>query len=265
MSNPANATTTQRARSSAPVGLERNEWHQYRWNGGAWKPGSTTILRLQDAVRSSDSLMEWAVNLAIREFSRLTSMGMSFDDALPLALAETRKARETGGAVHEGVDKLLRNIDHVPPPSTYPFWYGLASFLLRDSPHVLYSEQYVANLTAGYGGTFDIGAEIRGELSLIDTKTGSVKPTHALQLASYDACEFMGAPGDPKKHPMPKFTAFYVLSLKADGYELVPINVTQGDRDHFLYLVQAFHRIKAWKSTPVTEPQELVLLPEAAA
>jgi hypothetical protein len=112
----------------------------------------------------------------------------------------------------------------------------------------------VANLTHRFGGTFDLAAVIRGELALVDFKTGKGKPSHSLQLASYATGEFIGKPDDPMQYEMPEFTAFYVLLLRPNEVpDLVPVRVGPRERDHFLYLTEVFHRLKAYDKAPATE------------
>jgi len=222
------------------VGLHRNTWHQYAWGSSPWNPGATTILKVQDAIRGSDQLMQWAVKTALEAVAQ----GKDHDAAKEAVNA----ARDRGTAVHAGIEAMIQRVDWTPSPDTFPYWYGWAKFLMVEQPTVLATEQMVINLTAGFGGTIDLIARLGDQTVQIDVKTGSPKPEHALQLAAYSAAEWMGAPDDPKKYPMPDFDAHYVLALMTEApyYELIPLAVGEQEVDHFLYLTETYHRLKAW-------------------
>lgn len=224
------------------VGLARDKWHRYRWNGGDPMPGTTSILRLQEALTGSDGLTTWAATTAVDRL--IENGGGAF--AREEAIAAIHDARETGTEIHAAFDALLGGEPLAPTPRSLPYYYGIAAFLARERPEVIAREQMVVNLTHRFGGTFDLAAVIRGQVALVDAKTGKGKPSHALQLASYGAGEFIGKADDPAQYPMPAFEAFYVLLLRPDGYDLVPVGVGQRERDHFLYLAETYHRLKAW-------------------
>jgi hypothetical protein len=223
------------------VGLSRDQWHRYRWNGGEAIPGTTSILRLQESLQGGDGLVNWAAGRAADHL--LGNPGASREEAVAAINAD----RETGTEIHAAFDALLGGEPLPPTERSLPYYYGIAAFLARERPEIIAREQAVINLEHRFGGTFDLAAVVRGEMALIDAKTGKGKPSHRLQLAAYAAAEFIGRPDDPKQYPLPAFTAFYVLLLRPDGSELVPVQVGQRERDHFLYLAEAYHRLKAFE------------------
>lgn len=227
------------------VGLARDQWHRYRWSGGEPMPGTTGILRLQESLQGGDGLTTWAAKTALDRYIELGSEAFHRDTAL----GAINEARDTGTEIHAAFDALLGGEPLPPTARSLPYYYGIAAFLARYRPEVLAREQMVANLSARFGGTFDLAAVIDGKVSLIDAKTGKGKPSHALQLASYAAGEFIGKPDDPTQYPLPKFEAYYVLLLQPDGSDLVPVTVTDRHRDHFLYLTETYHRLKAWEKS----------------
>ncbi|MGH6629078.1 MAG: hypothetical protein ACREB3_05035 [Burkholderiales bacterium] len=89
-------------------------------------------------------------------------------------------------------------------------------------------------------------------------KTGKPKASQRLQVAAYSAMQQMGGVRRDQYHryflddspvqPMPKVRDHYLLFLRPEGYELVPISVTAKDRAHFLALVRAYHRIRSWEN-----------------
>jgi hypothetical protein len=224
------------------VGLSRDKYHRYRWAGGEPMPGTTSILRLQEALSGGDGLTKWAATTAVDKLIALGGTALVREQAI----AAITEARETGDEIHAAFDALLGGEPLPPTERAMPYYYGIAGFLAKERPEILGREQTVVNLTHRFGGTFDLAAIVRGECALIDAKTGKGKPSHRLQLASYASAEFIGRPDDPTKYPLPDFTAYYVLLLRPDGYDLVPVQVGDKERDHFLYLAEAYHRLKAY-------------------
>lgn len=222
------------------VGLQRDQWHRYTWNGDGPLVGVTTPLKLQDTLMGGD-LARWG---AQRALDYILSTEFWNVDA---ALATVRAAREIGTEVHEQVAHILLGEKAGHTSRTAPYIYAFSSFLAKERPEFLHVETMVASLAHRFGGTFDFAAVLRGRLALVDVKTGKQKPSQRLQLAGYSAAEFIGKEGDPTKYPMPDFEAYYILLLRPEGYELVELPVTDRDREHFLYLVAAYHRIREWE------------------
>lgn len=227
--------------------------------GGAWLPGATTVLRVQDAIQGSDALVTWAGKTAAA--AALAAQGDT-DARLEAALASLTEARDRGTRVHSGVEAMLRDEDHIPTIDTQPYWYGFAAFLVKEKPEFLATERKVINTTLGFGTTMDIVAVVRGALSQIDVKSGSVKDTHALQLAAGDLAEKWDLDGGVERNRWhqyrlgagttmapPKLEAHYVLHLTPQGYELLPMTVGAEEREHFAYLVGTYSRLKAWKDS----------------
>jgi hypothetical protein len=234
--------------SARRVGLHRNRFHQYAWNNSGWQPGVTTILRVQDAISGSDGLVRWAAKLAAEAAFNAAKKPESpdFQNALDAALKAVDGARDRGTRVHGGIEAAINDLEHVPTPEDGALYYAFTRFLLKEKPEIHATEQMVINMTAGYGGTFDLDATVRGKRALIDVKTGKPKDSHALQLAAYAGGEWMGNSDDPEKYPLPKFEAFYVLALADEGYELIPLAVDDTAVEHFLYLTETYHRLKSW-------------------
>ncbi len=242
------------ARPEVTVGLTRDEAHAYRWNGGEKMPGTTGILKVQDAIEWSGGLTKWAAATAVDKYIELGAEPFYRDQAL----AAIDTARDTGSAVHEAMDFMLGGLPIPPTPATSPYFYGIANFLWQYKPEVIAREQMVANLTHRFGGTFDLAAVINGKVSLIDVKTGSYKPNFGLQLAAYAAGEFVGKADDPEQYPIPEFEAFYVLMLQPNALpDLRPVKVGNRELDHFLYLTEVYHRLRAYKTPPVHAVKEV--------
>jgi hypothetical protein len=223
-------------------------WHQYAWGNSAFQPGATTILRVQDAIGGSDGLIRWAVKLAARAAfdAALRPDNPDFDRALEAAVAAVDGAKDRGTRVHAAWDAAVRDEIHLPLPEDGKLYYQLMRWVLQKKPEIIATEQMVINLTAGYGGTFDLDCVIDGKRSLVDLKTGKPKPEHALQLAAYAAGEWIGKEDDPQKYGLPEFERFYVLALTDEAYELIPLTVGEAEVEHFLYLTATYHKLKAW-------------------
>lgn len=240
---------TTRTVAKGRVGLHRNRWHQYAFSNSDWQTGTTTILRLQDAMDGSDGLVTWAAKLAAKaafDSAIRQPQNPSWDDALVAALAAVDEPRNKGTRVHGGIEAAITGEEHLPTEADGKIWYHFTRFLLRERPEIHASEQMVINLSAGYGGTLDLDATVRGKRSLIDVKTGKMKPSHVLQLAAYSGAEFSGVPDDPEKYPVGPFEAHYVLLVNDDGYELVPLTVGAKEIEHFLFLAETYKKLKAW-------------------
>lgn len=223
-----------------------------------WLPGATTVLRVQDAIGGSDALVTWAAKTAAAAAIEAIADGPAA--AYDRAMAAVTTARDRGTRVHYGIEAMLRDEDHVPTEDTHPYWYGFAAFLVKERPEFIATERKVVNTTVGFGTTMDIVALLRGKVTQIDVKSGSVKDTHRLQLAAGDMAERWDVDGGVERNrwhqyrlgsgvsraPVP-LEAHYVLQLKSDGYELIEMEVGKAERDHFAYLVETYHRLKAWK------------------
>lgn len=230
-------------------GLSRDQYHRYTANypdTGLVGPlvGVTTPLKLQDTMIGGD-LPAWGARTALDYL-------LAHPDPLSLqtrseAMQAITAARDIGTEVHAQVEKILKREPVLPTERTAPFIYAFSSFLANERPEFVEVEAMVANLKAGFAGTFDFAAKLRGRMACVDVKTGKLKSSHRLQLAGYTAPgNFIGREGDPQKYPLPKFRDFYVLLLRPGEYELVELPVTAADRRHFLALVKAYREIRAW-------------------
>lgn len=232
-------------------------------NAKPWLPGATTVLRVQDAISGSDALVNWAAKTAaVAAIEAVEKAGPAV--AYESALAAVTVARDRGTRVHYGVEAMLRDEDHIPAEDTEPYWYGFAAFLVKERPEFVATERKV--LGDGYGTTMDIVARLRGRVAQIDVKSGSVKETHVLQLAAGAMAGTWDLEGGIERNRWHQYRrgagsvlepialeANYVLQLKPDGYELIEMTVGPAEREHFAYLVETYHRLKAWKQREKAE------------
>ena len=187
---------------------------------------------------------------------------------------EADKAANTGSLVHILAEKILRRKDVEVEPELGPYALAFRNFIEARQPKVVSVERKVANLTHGYGGTLDLLLDFGDGIELWDIKTWRKMPlpgkdTYAetgLQLAAYANAEFIGSPGDPKRHRMPKIARTGVLHLRPDlyakGWQLYPMQATEAEFDAFLACLTAYR----WKQSrsrlivgepPIVVPKEI--------
>ena len=203
------------------------------------------------------------------------------------------RAADLGSEVHRYVEAM--NLGKPTPTFPLPVRARMSHFarFIEDfKPRVEAAECKVyhrndrsENLWRGdnlhYAGTLDMLAEINGELAIIDIKTGkNVWPEAALQINAYAYADFLVAdpfhPGaqqiTPKRGkrwyewhgpqedeiPIPEVTAGYVLHLRDDGYDLVPVPI----RDDLYEMFLSLFAVDRWErdikkgvlGKPVTPP-----------
>lgn len=226
--------------------------HHYWCNGVGPLPGATSITALQEAIGGSDALMNWAVSTSLRAYA--ASLAESNDETVARSDAFRAKnaARDLGSAVHRAVEAVNLCYPLETTTETAPYVAQYAAFLVKHRVEVIAAEQMVANLTIGYGGSFDLLANLEGRLHLIDVKTGKSREAHRLQLAGYEMAEVTGRAGE-EVVPMPKVDGAAVLLLRADSFELVPYDITDDDREHFAALVATYHRAQSWRGARMKE------------
>ena len=127
-------------------------------------------------------------------------------------------------------------------------------FVADWAPVELLVEAPVFNRTLRYGGTLDLVARLAdGNNWLLDFKTGGkgIFPEAALQLSAYRHAEFY-LDDDDQPHPLPPIDFAGCIWLRADGYDLQPVDAgaetfltfrhaatvarrfTRADRDRFV-------------------------------
>lgn len=216
-----------------PVGIDRDEHHNYYVDG---KGPLTSVTRIVRALDRSGPLVGWAKRevaaCAVRNHdmvSQLIATGGKDQAASWLANIpdyQRDEAADLGSRVHVLADAIARGEDVHPTGVEVPYVRAYRKFLRAVNPQIVASEQMVANLSYGYGGTFDLAAYVDGVLTLLDIKTGkAVYAETALQLAGYASAEFTGSPGDATRHPLPAFLRYGVVHLQPDDWTLIPYDV----------------------------------------
>lgn len=235
--------------------VERTAGHLYHYvdqdgRHGPY-PGATAITALQDSLGGAEGLLNWGIGIALDEVkARWTSAqmaeGLNWEILRSAAFQAKNKPSQEGIAVHEAVDRFNKRLPLNLNEVTAPFVAQYAAALYQKGITVLSSERFTVNTTIGFGGTYDSLVEIDGERGPLDVKTGKEKPSQRLQLTGLSMGEWHGEVG-LEAEPMPELSGVgFILLLRPDGYELVRHEITDADREHFIHLVDTYHRIRAW-------------------
>jgi hypothetical protein len=247
---------TAEARSTV-LGLTRDERHGYRWSDGTTAtdtlPSVTTIISVLD---KSGPLIGWAKRITAEaavdnrdQMAGWVEMA-GRDGAISLltkaATQKRDKAADVGTRVHALAESVARGVPVELTDEERPFLAAYQRFLEEWQPRYLAAEEMVVSLTHGYGGTFDAIVEMAGDTWMLDTKTSKgCYPETSLQLAAYTFADFIGRPADPKRYSIPPITAYGVLHLRPEGYEVVPYNVDRFTFGTFLHALSLYE----WRET----------------
>lgn len=233
-----------------PTGITRSAGHQYHYDGQGPFPGVTAICAMQDAVGGADGLMNWAVGLALDYVGRNQHvLPEEWEHVRQSAFQAKNAARDLGSAVHQAVDQFNRGKDGGVDQMGYetaPYVAQYGAAVYQKGIRILGSEKYVINTTLGFGGTYDSLVEIDGETGPLDVKTGKEKPSQRLQLAGLSMGELHGEEGDEPEAMPPLDGVGFILLLRPDGYVLVRHEIRDEDREHFIRLLETYHRVRAW-------------------
>lgn len=254
------------------AGLFRDAQHRYYWNGEGPLPGVTGVIGVLD----KPAVVAWAK----RETARCAVDNHQFvEDMLarggkPAAIEwlsripdyQRDTAADLGSAVHRHAESLAHGNALTVEPEHSAHVVAYQRFLADHRPTFVAVERMVANLTAGYGGTFDAIADIGGVRWLLDIKTskGAYAET-AMQLAAYANAEFIGDVGDPRRYAIPQIDRYGVVHIRpeqyARGYALIPYSVGQTEYDAFLACLTLTRwkaqRAASVKGEPVKATEEL--------
>lgn len=226
--------------------------------------GATTPLKIQDTLIGG-SLSTWGAREAMRAITGRTFA--DYADMERAGLDAVNAATRRGTTIHDHIAQLLQGQTPDPTAETAPYIYAWAGFMAAERPEFLAVEQRVLHPEPPmFAGTFDFLARIRGRVALGDVKSGKFKRSMVLQLAAYSMCEMAGdsltldqwhrywwSGDEADLTPVPHIEDYYVLLLRPDGYELVPVTVTDADRHHYLSLVNTFHAMKRWDEAKTGE------------
>jgi hypothetical protein len=254
------------------TGLIRSADHRYSWDDGPWLPGVTSVI---GKVDKSGPLINWAkgvtADAALNDLDALQAMSLARGKAVAKAYlvahatAESDSAKDIGSQVHRAAEAVSRGQEPDLAEEHRPWLDAYQRFLSDWRPGMVSLERYVANLTVGYGGTFDWIGVLDGKLTLGDTKTGKgIYAETRLQLAALGRAEFIGQPGDPKQYRMPRIEQYAILHLRPDayerGYQLYRVDINEADFAAFCGALNVYRwdRERPSKGEPMHRVKEKV-------
>jgi hypothetical protein len=240
------------ATAEPALGLTRTPKHVYTWRDGTVDSGPLpSVTGILGIVDKSGPLVGWAKRetaaCAVRNLDMLVKMRETGGDSAAVnwlkAIPDYQRdtAASMGTRVHALAESVARGQEVELTDEERPFIAAYQQFLKEWEPTYLAAEEMVASMTYRYAGTLDAIVAMAGDVWCLDTKTGAgVYPDTALQLAAYSGAEFIGRPGDTKRYSIPKVTAYGVLHLRPEGYEVVPYNVTPRTFSAFLEALRLY-------------------------
>lgn len=151
--------------------------------------------------------------------------------------AERDAAANRGTEVHALGSKLAEGQQVEVPEELVGHVDAYLRFLDEWDVDVELTEFIVGHRRWRYAGTGDLIARlVDGQRWILDIKTSrsGVYGETGLQLAAYANAEFYLA-ADGTEQPLPTVDRYGVVWVRADGYDLVPFDVTDADYRQFLY------------------------------
>lgn len=227
--------------------------HRYRLDG-QWVQGVTTLIK---QGLPNDALKYWSARYVAEyvadnrdQVGRLFSMGRG---PMVAALKEvpfqfSSEAAVKGTEVHALAERVAGGEEVDVPEHLVPYVESCIGFLEDHDIKPQLVEAVVGSRARGYAGKLDLVAND----AIFDYKSGSgIWPEVAFQLSAYAFAEFHGEDGD--EHPMPHITAAYGVHLRADGYDVVPVEFGEHVFAEFLDIARVARiakRAKGDRNTP---------------
>lgn len=222
-------------------------------------PGVTTILG--DGV-PKPALVNWAAT---------TTAGYAVDNWADLAeltpskrLRELERARyaerdaaaNRGTKIHALAHELAAGVEVDVPEEIVGHVDAYLEFAEAYGVVELVTEATVVNRTWRYMGTLDALVEVDGEVWLVDWKSGGkgIYPEVALQLAAYAYAETY-LDGDVER-PLPNIDRAVAVWLRADGYDVYPVDISPSTFRTFLYAQQVAKFTTADRATYIGDALE---------
>jgi hypothetical protein len=208
--------------------------HHYEDADGRRIPGVTTILN--DGM-PKPALIAWAGNAtaeyAVNHWDDLGEMGVA--DRLKVLKKSRYEERDAaarrGTEVHALAEKIMLGEEVAVPDELRGHVESYVRFLDEWDPTPVLVESTVINYTHGYAGTLDMVVDLadgRRVLADIKTNRSGIYGETALQLAAYRFAEVYQV--GEKERAMPEVDDVWGLWIRADGYDVVPL---QADRHVF--------------------------------
>lgn len=259
---------------SAQPGLSRRNHgrgHSY-YIDGVKVPGVTTVL---GSGYPKPALVDWAARTtaeyAFDHWDELGELAPSQRlERMKRARWDVQKAAAVRGThVHELAQRLASGEEvEVPEPLD-----GHVKSYLRFAedwrPRELYIERPVFSRRWRYAGTPDLIAVLAdGRTWLLDWKTSEkgVYLDHVLQLAGLRFAEYL-LDDEGAEVALPTIDAAGIVSVRADGYDLYPVEANEAAFRVFLYVQQVSEYVEAerdnWVGDALMPPLRLAVVRDA--
>jgi hypothetical protein len=209
--------------------INRGSGHSYLLDGA---PVQSVTKALSEGY-PKPGLIGWAFDtaskFAVDHWDELAELGAGS------RLTRIQKARYTerdeaaarGTAIHELAHKLQAGETLEIPEPLVGHVDAYLRFVKDWQPREILVETSVFSREFRYAGTVDLIADLRdGRRWLLDWKTskGEPYPEAALQLAAYRYADFHLHKDGVTEVPMPRVERTGIVWLRADGYDLIPVD-----------------------------------------
>lgn len=233
--------------------------HSYTLHGEK-APSVTTCL----GVLNKPALVPWGALIGARWAQEnpglLDQLGPG--DWEKLAKAQPNKVRDTaskiGSDLHMHAEKLATTGEAPDVPETdLQMVLQAADFLDATGAETITSERAVYHDTWRYAGRLDLVATIRGQVWLLDFKTGAsgVWPEMALQQAAYRFCTHMQATTpDGDDVPMVPIARAGIVWVRPDGWQLIPVRADRDSWHAFLATIPLYRFTRLRKADTISAP-----------
>lgn len=243
--------------------IDRGRGHSYRIDGER-ADGVTTLIG--DGL-AKPALINWAANTtanyAVDRWEELTALAVSerLERLKRARYDDLDRAARRGTEVHALAEKLVAGTEVNVPDELAGHVESYVRFLDDFEPEPLLVEAVVASRKWRYAGTLDLVARIRGEVWILDVKTtrSGIFPDVALQIAAYRHAELYITAGGAAEWPMDSLgiTRSGAIHVRADGYDLVPLDTSEAvfkDFLHVAWVARMTKRMDAWRGDVVQPP-----------
>lgn len=204
--------------------------HWYKLDGHK-VDGVTTVL--SNGI-PKPALIAWAAReVATYATDNLETLG-NLDRAACIDLLKGAHYRERDAAARRGTEvhrlgeALINDEEVTVPEELVGHVDSYLRFLTEWDPQPVIVEAVIGNRTHKWMGTLDLVADIGDQRWLLDIKTArsGIYGETALQLAAYRHAEFYLDAND-REHPMPVVDRVGAIWVRADGYDVIPVEADE--------------------------------------
>ncbi len=202
---------------------------------GETVPSVTTVI----AMVAKPFLVPWAAKMAaqhaVANWTRLSTLphGDRIDEIRAAHEVYSQKAADTGDIVH-GLAEAWVTGQPFPSDGVEGYATQFVDFLMTMRPRFIENEATVWSRNFGYAGTLDFIAEINGEVTWVDIKSGkSLHDEIGLQLAALAGADFI-IREDGTEDAIPPAGGLAGLHIRPRGWKLVPVLRREECFDAFL-------------------------------